>query len=177
MYTINQTPHRLRRPETDDGTDVWKLVKRAGNLDVNSVYSYLMLCEMFRDTCCVAFQDERLYGFVSGFRKPAEPNTLFIWQIAVDPLLRGNGIGGKMLRELLAREENRDIQYVEASISPHNPASRQLFIRLAEKLGTECAVSAHYSAAMFPEPHDEELLFRIGPIRIERQQRIGIKGG
>jgi L-2,4-diaminobutyric acid acetyltransferase len=180
VYTNNQTQIRLRRPEAEDGTDVWRLVKRAGNLDVNSVYSYLMLCEMFRDTCCVAVQDDRLCGFVSGFRKPADPDTLFIWQIAVDPLLHGNGIGGNLLRELLTREENHGIRYVEATISPNNLASRQLFIRTAEKLGTGCAISEHYNASMFPETHDAELLFRIGPIKMKveevNHERIETRG-
>lgn len=166
--TSDQMQVYLRKPEAEDGTDVWGLIKQSGSLDVNSAYSYLMLCEMFRDTCCVAVQHDRLCGFVSGFRKPAEPETLFIWQIAVDSQLRGSGVGGKLLSELLSREENQDIRYVEATISPNNTASRQLFVRLAEKLGTDCAISEHYSANMFPENHDAELLFRIGPIRKKR---------
>lgn len=167
MNTINQLPLLFRKPEKEDGTNVWKLIKRTGNLDVNSSYSYLMLCDMFRDTCCVAVHNERLCGFASGFRKPAEPDTLFIWQIAVDPLLRGNGIGGKLLGELLKRDENRGIRYIEATIGPNNLASRQLFIRLAEKLGSTCIIREHYNADMFPESHEEELLFRIGPIRLK----------
>lgn len=163
---INDEASKLsfRIPETKDGNDIWQLVKKVGSLDVNSAYSYMMLCDMFGDTCCVAEQTGGLGGFVSAFRKPREPETLFIWQIAVEPALRGKGIGGKLLRELLRRKENRDIQFVEATIGPDNIASRQLFLRLAKELKGECTLSKYYSSEWFAEEHDDELLLRIGPI-------------
>ncbi|MEK3881258.1 diaminobutyrate acetyltransferase [Paenibacillus sp. PL2-23] len=154
-----------QKPEAADGHAVWKLVKRSGGLDVNTSYAYILLCDQFRDTCCVGKQEERTLGFVSAFRKPSEPNTLFVWQIAVDPILRGNGIASKLLAEVLRRDDNADIQYVEATIGPDNIASRQLFLRLAKTFGAECAISELYGEELFPEAHDAELLFRIGPLR------------
>lgn len=168
LINKNETELAFRKPEASDGQAVWKLVKRAGGLDVNSAYSYILLSDMFRDTCCVVMQDERTLGFVSAFRKPTGQRTLFVWQIAVDPTLRGNGIGSKLLKELLLREENHDIRYVEATIGPDNLASRQLFIRLANTFGAECNISEQYAASLFPESHNDELLYRIGPLQLTR---------
>lgn len=159
----------FRKPDMKDGGAVWELVRDSGKLDLNSAYSYLMLCDMFRDTCCVALHEGQTAGFVSAFRKPGDSETLFIWQIGVAAELRGRGVGNRLLKELLTREENADIRYLEATISPGNEASRQLFLRLAHELGGTCLISAYYGADLFPgtTKHDEEQLFRIGPIKLD----------
>ncbi|REK77051.1 diaminobutyrate acetyltransferase [Paenibacillus paeoniae] len=156
-----------RKPTIEDGQGIWKLVKRAGGLDVNSAYCYLMLCDMFSETCCIAEQDGRMCGFLSAFRKPEQPDTLFVWQIAVDPVRRGNGIGSLLLKEVISRNSNDTIHYIEATISPGNMASRSLFVSMARELESECKISERYEASMFPEAHETELMFRIGPIAMD----------
>lgn len=157
---------RYRQPVKKDGSEVWRLVRDSGGLDLNSVYSYLMLCDFFRDTCRVAESEGQIVGFASAFRKPDDPQTLFVWQIAVDPGLRGRGVGRSMLKELIDSDKNADIRFIEATIGPNNIASRSLFLGLAQSVGAECSMANHYAAELFPGPeaHDDELLFRIGPI-------------
>ncbi|MOA08968.1 L-2,4-diaminobutyric acid acetyltransferase [compost metagenome] len=72
-----------------------------------------------------------------------------------------------MLREILEREQNKHIRYVEATISPDNTASQRLFLSLAEECGCTFAITEKYGLSLFPEGmnHDLELLYRIGPIR------------
>ncbi|RJE90243.1 diaminobutyrate acetyltransferase [Paenibacillus sp. 1011MAR3C5] len=161
--TRNPSAVDYRKPTVQDGQDIWRLIKRAGGLDLNSAYCYLMLCDMFSETCCIAERDGRLSGFLSAFRKPEEPDTLFVWQIAVDPVLRGNGIGGALLKEVLSRSSNKGIRYLEATISPGNIASRSLFMAMARGLECECKISELYEASMFPDNHEIELIYRIGP--------------
>ncbi|WP_108992911.1 diaminobutyrate acetyltransferase [Paenibacillus agaridevorans] len=160
-----------RRPEPKDGSEVWRLVRDSGGLDLNSAYSYLMLCDMFRDTCCIAQSEDRIVGFVSAFRKPADEQTLFVWQIAVDGGLRGRGVGRQLLRELTDRKENAGIRYLEATIGPNNIPSRSLFLGMAQSLNAECTMASKYESGLFPNPegHDDELLFRIGPF-----DRVGL---
>lgn len=176
MSSNNQIAVVYRRPTVEDGPHIWRMIKRAGGLDVNSAYSYLMLCDMFGKTCCVAEQDGRICGFLSAFRKPEQSDSLFVWQIAVDPVLRGNGIGATLLKEVLAREENDNIRYLEATISPDNVASRSLFMALARELEGECHISERYGSSLFPEAHETELLFRVGPITT-RNKTLNLKGG
>ncbi|MFF2887374.1 diaminobutyrate acetyltransferase [Paenibacillus sp. NPDC057967] len=163
MEIRNPSTIVYRKPVAGDGQDIWRLIKRAGGLDVNSAYCYLMLGDMFSETCCIAERDGRLSAFLSAFRKPEEPGTLFVWQIAVEPVLRGNGIGGALLKQVLSRQSNTGIRYLEATISPGNMASRSLFVAMARELASECKISEQYEASMFPESHETELLFRIGP--------------
>lgn len=157
---------RYRLPVTKDGSEAWKLVRDSGGLDLNSEYSYLMLCDLFRDTCRIAECEGKLVGFVSAFRKPGDSRTLFVWQIAVDPGLRGYGIGKKLLLELLGDNAHAEIRFLEATIGPRNIPSRRLFLGLSQSLGAECSIASQYGSELFagPESHEDELLFRIGPI-------------
>lgn len=54
---------RFRVPGAEDGAKVWELIRQAGSLDLNSPYSYLMLCDYFRDTCVVAEDNFGIVGF------------------------------------------------------------------------------------------------------------------
>lgn len=159
---------KLGAPSTADGAAMWKLARSAGSLELNSAYSYLMMADMFRATCCTAHDGGELVGFATAFRKPDSPEVLFVWQISVAAALRGQGLGKAMLNDIMRREANRGIRYIEATISPNNQASRSMFAGMAKQLGCECAVSNKYASEWFPEPegHEDEWLYRIGPIRM-----------
>lgn len=158
---------RYRKPNKEDGGKVWELIRSAGTLDLNSAYCYIMLCDYFRDTCLIAEQDGKLAGFVSAFRPPGREDTLFVWQIAVASEVRGRGIGKALLDELLARCGDLPVHYVEATISPSNQASRQLFGSLARRFGSAFIVEEGYPVEFFPggASHEEESLYRIGPLQ------------
>lgn len=154
----------FREPNSDDGAEVWKLIKSTGVLDLNSSYSYLMWCNYFSDTSMIVEEDNKIVGFVSGFVKPTSPDRLFVWQVAVAESQRGKGLASKMLESLLEREACEGIHYVEATISPSNIPSSKLFHRLARKLETEIEVSECFVAEDFPEQgHEDELTHQIGP--------------
>ncbi|HKK14767.1 MAG TPA: diaminobutyrate acetyltransferase [Gammaproteobacteria bacterium] len=156
----------LRTPRTEDGADVWRLVKASGVLDVNSAYLYLLLCKDFADTCTVAEKDGALVGFVTGYRPPGRPDVLFVWQIGVDAAARGQGLGSRLLDTLLAQDGCRGIRFIETTISPSNKASRRLFHSLAERLDIEIVEGSGFEADIFPESgHEAENLFRLGPLR------------
>jgi L-2,4-diaminobutyric acid acetyltransferase len=67
---------------------------------------------------------------------------------------------------LLNGDGSADIRFLEATIGPDNIPSRSLFLGLSQSLGAECSMSSRYGSELFPGPesHDDELLFRIGPI-------------
>jgi len=167
---ISKTTEKLlfRTPTKEDGADVWKLIKKTGNLDLNSAYCYLMLCEFFADTCVVAERNKQIVGFISSFIQPNANDTLFVWQVAVDPSQQGNGLGKALLRELLKQSSGKGIQYVEATISPSNLPSTSLFKGLARDLSTKYESSECFSPNLFPEPgHEAEITYRIGPFSKE----------
>src|SRR5699024_5003248 len=155
----------FRKPEDEDGSEVWKLIKRAKVLDLNSSYSYLMLCKFFPETCVVAEDEEgQIVGFVSGFRPQTTDDTVFVWQVAVDASQRGKGLANAMLKSLITRKACDGVNYLEATVSPSNIPSQNLFKGLAKDLQTECDISECFSETMFPDQgHESEWTYRIGP--------------
>lgn len=114
-------------------------------------------------------REEAIVGFISGFIHPDQPDTLFIWQVAVSESERGNGLATRMLYHLLKREGCEDVDSVEATVSPSNTASQNLFIGLAKKMLTKCVIHDYFTSGDFPrEGHEDELLFKIGPIQKEK---------
>lgn len=143
---------------------MWSLASET--VDPNSPYSYLMLSEYFADNCAVAEREGSLVGFVTGFRPLEDPETLFIWQIAVDESVRGLGVGSRLLEDVVGRPRVPRLRYLEATVTPDNKASKRLFRSFAESLGTECHEEELFSRSDFPhdagEVHEPEIRFRIG---------------
>ena len=145
---------------------MWKLAKDTGVLDLNSVYSYLMLCRYFSDTCVLAENERIIQGFVTGFCPPDPPNTVFVWQIAVEASCRGQGLALTLLRELLKRPACAGVRHLETTNTPSNIPSKALFTRLAEEFGALVDVSPCFPETLFPQGrHEAEWLTRIGPIQ------------
>ncbi len=158
------TLETFRKPSSEDGAEVWKLVKNTRILDLNSSYSYLMWCSHFSETSVIVEENKEIIGFISGFIKPTSPNQLFIWQVAVAESARGKGLASKMLHHLLSRESCANINYIETTVSPSNIPSQKLFHGLARDLGSEIHVSTGFTENDFPEQgHEDEWLHQIGP--------------
>ena len=162
-----------RKPSPNHGKALHALVGDCPPLDGNSTYAYLILCAHFADTCVVAEEQGRLIGFISAYRKPAEPNILFVWQVAVHPCARGCGVGSRMLLELLARSACSNITEIETTVSPDNRASWTLFESLAAKLGAETSRETFFQEEDFGEVgHEAELLLRIGPFDSKQRGKL-----
>lgn len=145
---------------------MYTLVKKTKVLDLNSPYSYLMWAKYFNKTSIIAEIDDELVGFISGFIQPHSPHTLFVWQVAVDKSQRGKGLATNLLVNLLKQLEDKNIHYLEATVTPSNLPSRNLFTGLANKLETNCKVKECFSAEQFPDStHEPEFTYRIGPLK------------
>lgn len=157
-------PYTFRTPTVKDGKRIWQLIKDTNVLDVNSPYSYLLWADQFSETSIVVEDHGKIVGFVSGFIEPKTQDTLFIWQVAVDESARGQRLASRMLKAIIARPVCRNVEYVEATVTPSNIPSTKLFKGLARDLETECRISAGYTEDLFPDgAHEAEELFRIGP--------------
>lgn len=153
----------IRTSDVDDAAKIWRIVEESGVLDVNSRYCYLLLCREFSDTCLVATLRNRVVGFVTAFRSPARPHTLFVWQIGVDAALRGQGVAGQLLDSLTSLATGEPIRFLEATVTPSNTASRHLFQSFAGRHGVACHIEAGFTSEMLGGQHEAEQLFRIGP--------------
>nr|WP_285758791.1 diaminobutyrate acetyltransferase [Nocardiopsis ansamitocini] len=158
----------LVSPSLDDGRHVWRLARAAG-LDVNSPYAYVLWCRDFAATSVVAHDDSGvLRGFVTGYTRPDQPDTYFLWQVAVDPGFRGRRLARRMLDHVGGRLPSLGIRYLEATVTADNAASRALFASFARTHGADLAWTPLFERAHFPddtgEPHEPEELVRIGPL-------------
>lgn len=138
-------PLTLRMPRREDGAAIWDLIRACKPLDENSVYCNLLQCDHFRDTCVVAELHGRLAGWISGYVKPNDPHSLFVWQVAVAPEARGHGLGGRMLSHLLERAACEGVTQMQTTITSDNAASWALFTRFAERRGATLDSEAHYT--------------------------------
>lgn len=155
----------LRRPQINDGAAVHALIKACPPLDLNSTYAYLLLCHHFAETCVVAQKGGQLVGFISGYIPPTQPNTFFVWQVAVHADARGCGLGNSMLHYLLQQPASTSVQYVDTTVSPSNQASRAMFARFARSRDADITEKPLFTRAMFGNAaeHEDEMLLTIGP--------------
>ncbi|KPC78210.1 diaminobutyrate acetyltransferase [Streptomyces sp. NRRL S-4] len=156
----------IGEPTVEDGASVWRIARDSHVLDVNSSYSYLLWCRDFAATSAVTRDESGMaVAFVTGYIRPEQPGTLVIWQIAVDGDRRGRGLAGAMLDHLTARLRSRSVlQCVETTISAENEASQRLFLSFAARHGASVEREPLFPARLFPDAHDSEHLYRIGPL-------------
>lgn len=160
----------LREPEDIHGCDVFNLIASCPPLDQNSMYCNLLQCKHFSSTSVVALNQDtqEVLGFISGYIKPSNSDTLFIWQVAVSEKARGEGLAKKMLINILSRDTERQLSYIETTITDHNPGSWALFGSIARMLNTQLVRSELFTKELhFQGSHDTENLVRIGPFNAD----------
>jgi L-2,4-diaminobutyric acid acetyltransferase len=169
----------LRKPRVEDAAQIHALINACKPLDLNSVYCYLLLCQHFADTSLVAEEEKcddeekgEILAFLSGYCLPRNPEVLFIWQVAVDQRLRGQGVGKRMVRTVLQQPACQHCHSLETTITPSNIASLNLFLSVARDLGTHCIESICFSTDRFGyESHEAEYLLRIGPFNVKSEDK------
>ncbi|MEU1055202.1 diaminobutyrate acetyltransferase [Streptomyces sp. NPDC005876] len=169
--TAAQADLQIDRPEVADGAALWRIARDSKVLDLNSSYSYLLWCRDFAATSAVArAENGEAVGFVTGYVRPDRPDTLFIWQVAVDTAYRGRGLAAALLDGLVARTvAEQALTTLETTISPDNLPSRRLFTSFAERHGAAVEREVLFDAGLFPDgPHEPEVLYRIGPLSSAR---------
>ncbi|WP_438970473.1 diaminobutyrate acetyltransferase [Methylophaga sp.] len=166
LAKADAAPITLRTPTAEDGAAVYELIAQCPPLDTNSMYCNLLQSCHFSDTSVAAELDENIVGFISGYVLPKKPDTLFIWQVAVGEKARGQGLAGRMLREILERPACENVKFIETTITPDNRASWALFESLANKLGAELNHSVMFDRQQhFAGQHETEMLVKIGPFK------------
>lgn len=135
----------FRMPRDTDGAAIWELIRACKPLDENSMYCNLLQCSDFSETCVLAELDGRIVGWISGYVRPREPDTVFVWQIAVHENARGRGLGRRMLAELLSRDACEGVNKLQTTITSDNAASWALFTRFADREGAEIGSEPHFT--------------------------------
>lgn len=161
------TDTRIAVPKLSDGAEMWRVAKESSTLDLNSSYAYMLYARDFPRTCRVARVDGEVAGFVLANFRPEHPDCLFVWQIAVDARHRGMRLAARMLDGLVTglRAGGDTVATVETTITDDNTASQRLFQGFARRWGdAPITKTPLFEEAHFPDNHDAEPLYRIGPL-------------
>lgn len=156
---------QLRTPVAEDGLAVHQLIADNPPLDTNSLYCNLLQTSHFANTAIAAEVDGELVGFVSGYLKPEQPDTYFLWQVVVGSAARGQGLAKRMIKALFERPNFAAVNWLETTITPDNEASQKLFRSVARDWQAEVQVSVMFDREQhFGGRHNTEELYRIGPV-------------
>ncbi|RBQ31835.1 diaminobutyrate acetyltransferase [Arcobacter sp. FW59] len=147
-----------RKPVKKDSKDIVNIIKKCRVLDLNSEYLYLLQTTHFKESCCVLEYNNKIIGFVSGYYLPEDPNTLFIWQVAVDEQYRGKNLAFSMIKNIIDR---REIDFLISTVSPSNTSSTKVFEKVAQYFNTKLEEKALFTKNDFCEFHEDEVQFTI----------------
>lgn len=161
--------HLIDSPTKADGAALWRIARDSQKLDLNTPYAYLLWCRDFADTSVVAKVDGHAVGFVIAYRRPSAPDAALVWQVAVDASQRGRGLAGALLDELFTRLVRQGVRHLETTVTPDNEASIRTFASFAKRWNAPMERTELFAQADFPadgEPHEQEDLYRIGPLSV-----------
>lgn len=157
----------FRTPRPEDGLAVWRLVRDTPGLDANSPYAYVLWFRDFADCSLLATVDDEIVGFLTGYRRPEEPDTYFVWQTAVNPRHGIPFLGVKLFEAAAERQRAKGARFVEATVSAENRAILMVLRQYARKRSAERTEEVLFSSELLGDGHHDELLQRIGPLKIE----------
>ncbi|MEG6508347.1 diaminobutyrate acetyltransferase [Methyloligella sp. 2.7D] len=152
-------------PSPEDGPEITALIAACPPLDTNSAYCNLLQASHFAPTCIVAEREGRILGWISAYRPPSNPDQIFVWQVAVHPDGRGQGLGGRMLDELMRRPAVKGARELITTVTEDNGASWAMFGGFAKKHGMTMSKAPLFEReAHFAGKHDTEWQATIGPL-------------
>lgn len=155
----------FRKPKEQDGHAVHHLIKNCPPLDRNSMYANLLFCSHFADTSALVEHDGKPVGYLSAYIPPNEPDTLFVWQVAVSKEARGLGLATRMIEDILDRPELQDVEQIQTTITMDNEPSWKLFKSFARSVDANCTDEVMFCRREhFRGAHDTEHLVTIGPL-------------
>lgn len=126
----------LRPAREHDAAAVTALAASCPPLDGYQLHQYSIFLRHFGDWCWVSDRDNEgethaLAGYVVAMPTTTSPDTVFLWEIAVDPALRGEGLAQQLVAQVETRAREGGFARVELTVDPTNAPSLRLFERLA----------------------------------------------
>ncbi len=154
----------FRSPVPADALPVWEMVRDSDGLDTNSLYYYRLWFRDFAETSLVAESEGEVVGFLSGYRRPEEPDVYLVWQEAVRPRHGIPGLGVTLFDRAVERQIQRGARYMETTVSLDNRAILMVINRFAKVRGLTVEKSLLFPAGCFTDGHHDETLCRVGPL-------------
>lgn len=147
-----------------DARSIWRIARDAERLDSNPAYFYLLWCHEFANTSVVATVHEKLAGFLLGFVRQEAPDTLFVWQVGVDPSCPVFGLRLRMLNEVIDRNLGCGVNFVETTATAGDKVFNRLARRVSRQRGARLVKRAQFDSTQFAKGRAIEIIFSIGPL-------------
>lgn len=171
--SVQTRPASIRAPRGTDGAAIWSLIQANPSLDDNSLYCNLLQTTHFATTCALAEQDGSIVGWASGYIPPEQQDTLFIWQVCVDQAAQGQGLGRRLIGDVLSRPACRQVTMLECTITDDNEPSWGLFRSIARRMRAQLRQVEHFARDVhFAGLHASEFAVCIGPFDPEQIPRL-----
>lgn len=107
-------------------------------------YVYWMMCKFYVSSNFVAVDDNsRIAGFLCAI-PDEKKESYFIWQIVVNEEYRGQGIGRKLLNNLLICANKEKIKKIVLTIDVNNNISKSMFEKFAKDMNSELKLDGEY---------------------------------
>lgn len=152
----------FRVPTAADGLRMWEIARDSRVLDVNSEYAYVLWGKEFSESSIVVETGGRVVGYVTGFIRPSEPRTIFVWQVGVDADQRGRGLAKRMLHEIMDNLAPTGVNRLRTTVTPDNEASQRTFGSLARERGLDFTREDFISGELLGEGSEPEDLYTVG---------------
>lgn len=152
------------RPEACHAQEVKTLVDENEQLDSNSLYIYLIWCSFFSQNSAIAIKNNEVISFVTGFRKPDDPETYFLWQTAAKKRHGVANLGLNLILYAVEKEIENGIKAIEASVNKKNTPIVMLMKTLNKRVGGDLSTTSLFSSEQLSHEgmqHHEETLIRI----------------
>ncbi len=147
----------IRKATQEDFLKVHHFTVRCPPMENYPEHVYKIILRYFGDYCFVAEENEQIIGFAMGIVPQSFPGTFFLWQIGITPSRQGQGIGGKLVREVENELKKLGFKRIEVTIDPVNLPSQKLFEKLgyqniSESVGKTIVVNGNMAVQDYYKP-------------------------
>lgn len=155
---------RIRKAAQEDFLRVHEFTAGCPPMENYPEHVYKILLRYFGDYCFIAEENEQIIGFVLGIVPQSFQDTYFLWDIGVTSSYRGQGIGGKLVREVEKELGKMGFKRIELTIDPANLPSRKLFEKMgyeniSERVGNTIEVQGNMAVKDYYKPGRHFMVF------------------
>ena len=148
---------RIRKTTPEDFLRVHQFTAGCPPMENYPEHLYKIILRYFGDYCFVAEENRHIIGFAMGIVAQSFPGTFFLWQFGITPSHQGQGIGGKLVREVENELRKLEFKRIEVTIDPVNLPSQKLFEKMgyqnvSESVGKTIEVNGNIAVQDYYKP-------------------------
>lgn len=147
----------IRKATQEDFLRVHQFTAGCPPMENYPEHVYKIILRYFGDYCFIAEENGQIMGFAMGIVPQSFPGTFFLWEVGVAPSYQGQGIGGKLVREVENELGKLGFKRIEVTIDPVNLPSQKLFkkmgyINISDRVGKTIEVGGNLAVRDYYKP-------------------------